>query len=515
MSVPRKDITRIFGILAGLLVVVLAVGFPAVYFSIAWKSLDSALKTESRYYAAEVSRVINRNPDMWKYEAVRLSGVLSTPMNEGERETRVVTDKEGNVVAEWREELHPPTMVRSHPLLDAGETVGYIEIRRSMSPLLEGVLYAALAGCVLGLALFYLVRVFPMTALRDALHMLSHEKKRAQVTLHSIGDGVITTDSEGRIVMVNRVGENLTGWTQADAKGRGIDEVFRIEGGNLVSRAGEKRIVETGTSPILDEQGMSYGTVLVFRDVTERARTEAELQRAQKLESLGILAAGIAHEIRNPLSAVNISISSIENIIRRTESLEPETDGRIRLIMEQMKSATGKMASVVQRVLDFSRPSASRREIADMNKIIEDAILLSSSTLRKREISVSKELDPDLPPCRADTRLIEQVLVNLIANAYQAMERMEGPKRLEISSAARDGWVVIRLSDSGPGVPHAIREKIFDPFFTTRKEGSGIGLSFSHRIVTDHGGKLQVGTSRWNGAEFRIELPAAGETVPA
>ena len=111
--------------------------------------------------------------------------------------------------------------------------------------------------------------------------------------------------------------------------------------------------------------------------------------------------------------------------------------------------------------------------------------------------------------------MIEQVLVNLITNACQAMEGVEGAKLLEIASAVQDGRIVLRVSDSGPGVPPSLREKVFDPFFTTRKEGSGIGLSFSHRIVADHGGSVRVDTSRWGGAEFRIELPAAREGAPA
>jgi C4-dicarboxylate-specific signal transduction histidine kinase len=111
--------------------------------------------------------------------------------------------------------------------------------------------------------------------------------------------------------------------------------------------------------------------------------------------------------------------------------------------------------------------------------------------------------------------MIEQVLVNLLTNAYQAMERIEGEKHLEIVSVVQDGRIVIRVSDSGPGVPPSIRGKIFDPFFTTRKDGSGIGLSFSHRIIAAHGGTLRVNTSRWGGAEFRIELPGAREGIPA
>ena len=116
---------------------------------------------------------------------------------------------------------------------------------------------------------------------------------------------------------------------------------------------------------------------------------------------------------------------------------------------------------------------------------------------------------------RADPRLIEQVLLNLISNAVQAMGSRDGPRRIEIASSTEEGRIVLRVSDSGPGVPTRLRTKIFDPFFTTRKDGYGIGLSFSHRIVSDHGGSLTVGKSCWGGAEFRIELPIEKEASTA
>jgi C4-dicarboxylate-specific signal transduction histidine kinase len=117
--------------------------------------------------------------------------------------------------------------------------------------------------------------------------------------------------------------------------------------------------------------------------------------------------------------------------------------------------------------------------------------------------------------CAADRSLITQVMMNLITNAAQAMEETPGPRVIGVSSAARDGRIVICVSDSGPGVPPALREKVFNPFYTTRKEGYGIGLSFSHRVISDHGGTLKVDTSRWGGAEFRIELPLREGENPA
>ena len=510
-SIPRL----IEGFGGVLMVVILAVALPLLYFAIGWETHNEHLRTETEIYARQVSSLINRNPDMWKYETIRLEGLLAKQPEDLRLESLRILDLEGNIVMERSERIDWPLMKRSQPLMDSGVIVGFLEETASLRPLIVKTAALAVAGVGLTLLLFLLFRVYPMSALRNALDMLSREKGLAKVTLRSIGDGVISTDPEDRVLIVNRMAERITGWTQPEAAGKPLGEVFRPEGDVLVDRNGFRHRIEAGTSPVLDESGRRVGTVLVFRDVTEKAQTEAAMINAQKLESLGVLAGGIAHEIRNPLSSINISISSIERTCGASTGLDTETKEKVGRILEQMKSAAAKMGLVVQRVMDYSKPFPPRKESVDLNGVIEEAIRLSLSTLRKREIAVLKDLAPDLAACRVDAQMIEQVLVNLITNACQAMEGSEGPKLLEIASAVQDGRIVLRVSDSGPGVPPSLREKVFDPFFTTRKEGSGIGLSFSHRIVSDHGGSLRVDASRWGGAEFRIDLPATREGVSA
>ena len=156
---------------------------------------------------------------------------------------------------------------------------------------------------------------------------------------------------------------------------------------------------------------------------------------------------------------------------------------------------------------DVVREIDTNIALTDINESIEEAVNLSSVTLRKKGIKLEKALARGLPRCHADRQLIEQVILNLVTNAAQAMRKTEGPKRIEIASSEEDNHVIIRVSDSGPGVPLNARDKIFDPFFTTKSDSSGIGLSLSHRIITDHGGSLDVTASKWGGAEFRIEIP--------
>ena len=515
MKGARMSISRRIEPFGVALLVILALALPGLYFMNGWEMESEHLRTETKILAGQASSLINRNPEMWKYETTRLDGLIAKHCEDDRVESVRVLDLEGNIVTQKVERFDWPRMTRSHPLMDAGVIVGSFEESASLRPLLIETTLLGMAGSGIALLLFFLFRVYPVSALHTALDMLSREKGRAAVTLQSIVDGVISTDPEDRVLIVNRMAERITGWTQAEAAGKPIDEVFHLEGDVLVGRDGGNRRIEVDKSPVLDDRGRGVGTVFVFRDVTEKARIEAAMVNAQKLESLGVLAGGIAHEIRNPLSSINISISSIDRACGSSTGLEPEMKEKIDLILEQMKSAAAKMGLIVQRVMDYSKPFPPRKETVDLNNVIEEAVRLSLSTLRKREIAVLKDLAPDLITCRVDAQMIEQVLVNLITNACQAMEGAEGAKLLEVASAVQDGRIVLRVSDSGPGVPPSLREKVFDPFFTTRKDGSGIGLSFSHRIVANHGGSLRVDTSRWGGAEFRIELPATREGVPA
>jgi PAS domain S-box-containing protein len=245
-------------------------------------------------------------------------------------------------------------------------------------------------------------------------------------------------------------------------------------------------------------------------DITRDKEMEHLLRIQDKMTSLGRVAAGIAHEIRNPLSGINIYVNTLKKIYDRAESLDKVKD-----ILLQLESASGKIESVVKRVIDFSRPAELKCSATDINQPIEEAVELSVTTLRKSGIRIEKRLTENLPPCRADAHLIEEVILNMITNAAEAMKNLAGDKKIAISSAVEDNHILVKVSDSGPGVPVHMRTVIFDPFYTTKNGSTGIGLSLSHRIITDHGGSLQVGESQWGGAEFVIEIPLAGEAKTA
>lgn len=241
--------------------------------------------------------------------------------------------------------------------------------------------------------------------------------------------------------------------------------------------------------------------LIIMLDITKAKELERLVSIQDKMASLGRVAAGIAHEIRNPLSGINLYLSALGD---KTQDMPEVVE-----IVGKMQAASARIEGVIKRVLDFSRPTTPRVSLINLNQVVTNVMELSAVTLRKAGISLEASLAEALPLAHADGQLLEQVLMNLITNAVQALAEAPGEKKIALESSLEMDRIVLRVSDSGPGIPPALREKVFDPFYTGRREGSGIGLSLCHRIVSDHGGKLGVSESRWGGAMFTMELPAS------
>ncbi|MFZ0614603.1 MAG: response regulator [Desulfobacterales bacterium] len=241
-------------------------------------------------------------------------------------------------------------------------------------------------------------------------------------------------------------------------------------------------------------------------DITRSQELEHFLRVKSKMISLGRVAAGIAHEIRNPLTGINSYLFSLADLLK-AEELDAETVGMMKKIVDQVQGASNKIESVIKRVLDFSRPGVPSMALISMNRPLQEAINLSAVSLRKKGIEIVIDLDSNLPPSYGDASLIEQVVLNLIDNAVKSMEKKAAEKRLTLRSYAADNNICLSVSDTGGGIPLGIREKIFDPFFTTETDGSGIGLAISLRIINDHRGAITVEGNESGGAQFTIELP--------
>jgi PAS domain S-box-containing protein len=237
-------------------------------------------------------------------------------------------------------------------------------------------------------------------------------------------------------------------------------------------------------------------------DLTEVKNLEKLLIIQDKMASLGRVAAGIAHEIRNPLSGINIYIDTLEKMIERQAAIE-----KIKTVFEPIQSASAKIESVIRRVMDFAKPAEPTFVPTDIRKPIEEALVLAAASLRKEEISVETIFQDDLPQCEVDPHQFEEIILNFINNASDALKNAPGEKKLRIAADVEGDLMVLRFSDSGPGVAIHMREEIFEPFFTTKPDSTGIGLSLCQRIITDHGGNLHVETSALGGAEFIIKIP--------
>lgn len=247
-------------------------------------------------------------------------------------------------------------------------------------------------------------------------------------------------------------------------------------------------------------------TILInMVDITHTKKLEKLLLNRNKMSSLGRIASGMAHEIRNPLTGITSYLYTLDHICE-SKTVMPKDIDLMKEIIGQLKLASHKVEAVIKRALDFSKPTAPKMVRVDVNQCLTNVLGLTAVTMRKAGIEITTSLSKKCLHCYGDVNLIEQVILNLIQNAGQALKNVKGPKRVAVSSYAHDAYISIAVSDSGPGVPDSLREKIFDPFFTTSSEGSGIGLSIAQRIVTDHGGTLTVEKGALGGAHFTITL---------
>ena len=368
---------------------------------------------------------------------------------------------------------------------------------------------------------------------------LQAANQQLTVTLRSIGDGVITTDTHGNIVLLNRVAESLTGWSNEEAAGRPFDEIFHIineqtrelcenpiakvlSSGQtvglashtiLVARDGEERNIADSGSPIVDARNNIIGIVFVFRDVTEKLKMAEEVLKARKLESVGILAGGIAHDFNNILAAIlgNINLALAETPLQ----------GPIHTLLSEAESASLRAKDLTQQLLTFSKGGEPVRKTAAITEIIIDS---SSFVLRGSNVRCDTWFSPDLLPVDIDSGQISQVIQNIIINAAHAMPqggvidiRCENllDHQPRPSSLREDEYIAVTIKDHGTGISRDIIDKIFDPYFSTKKTGNGLGLAICHSIIKQHGGDISVASEPENGTFFSIFLPASANEIPA
>ena len=370
-----------------------------------------------------------------------------------------------------------------------------------------------------------------ITERKNAEEALAREKERLAVTLRSIGEGVITTDIEGKVVLLNKVAEKLTGWLQEEVTGRPLGQVYQVidektrlplpdtidkvlikngfrnpKGHILVSRDGTERIITDCGTPIYNQNSVVIGIVLVFRDITEERKTKEELLKANKLESLSILAGGIAHDFNNFLTTIVGNLSLLKTYNR--------ANSEITQIINEFEQVTWRAKGLTQQLLTFAKGGAPIKKSASLREIIKDT---ADFALRGSKISCVYTIAGDLWPVEVDEGQISQVINNIVINAIQAMpkggtigikcENIEAFSKPPALPEPRQ-YIKVSIQDQGQGIPKEHYGKLFDPYFTTKLEGTGLGLATSYSIINMHNGLIEVTSEVGKGTTFTFYLPA-------
>jgi len=375
-----------------------------------------------------------------------------------------------------------------------------------------------------------------MTERKIAEDKLAAEKERLAVTLGSIGDGVITTDTHGNIVIMNKIAEELTGWNLNAAWGRPLSEVFniidevtRLQCENpaekvlvtgqiteienntiLISQDGIERIISDSGAPITDNNNVISGVVIVFRDMTEKRKLLDAVQQTDRLNSLGVLAGGIAHDFNNLLSGIFGYIEMAR--------LKSSSDKTVMEYLDKAFTVFDRARGLTQQLLTFSKGGLPLRKTGDISLLIKDS---AAFALSGSNISCKFESDENLRLCDFDENQIAQVIDNVIINAKQAMP-LGGNISVIVKNSFLDkhdipilrsgDYIKISISDTGIGIQQEHLKRIFDPFFTTKQQGNGLGLATCYSIIKKHDGFIEAKSAPGKGTEFVIYLPVSEKT---
>jgi two-component system, NtrC family, sensor kinase len=339
--------------------------------------------------------------------------------------------------------------------------------------------------------------------------------------VESLNIGVLAVDLTGIVDSWNTRMEQLFGVTRQEAVGRRLDSLLPVElAAEISARREEEQVtgiykqrlhhqgksltLNVSITPLVSKAGERIGRLLLFDDVTQRERMEEQMTQTEKLTSLGLLAAGVAHEVNTPLAVIS-------NYIQMLAKQMPEEDPR-HSIIEKIVKQTFRASEIVNNLLNFSRTGAAELANVDVNKVVEETLSLVAHPMKTSQIQVVKHLGDALPSVRGSANKLQQVFLNLFLNARDAMP---SGGMLEVKTAAHNGSVEIEIVDTGGGIPREHIHKIFDPFFTTKASGrgTGLGLSVSYGIIKEHAGKIDVRSTPGKGTSFHVEFPAVRKAV--
>jgi len=369
-----------------------------------------------------------------------------------------------------------------------------------------------------------------ITERRRMEQALRESEESLRALIDNAPEAITAYDLTGTVIDCNRRGEEMLGYSRGELVGRGIFEIGAIpddyiarasralEKGewdrnrppfefDLLRKDGSRITIEATTIAV--ERGGQTQIICIARDVTQRKHMEQQLQLAGRLAAVGELAAGVAHELNNPLAAVQ----GFAQYLAERDSVDEATRGDLRTIFKEAQRAT----KITGNLLSFARKHAPEKRFLSINDVLERSLELHAYRMRVNNVEVVQELDPDLPNTMADFHQMQQVFVNVVTNAEQAMTQERDGGRLVVRTEHVGDVIRISFADDGPGMSSEVLKSVFDPFFTTKEvgKGTGLGLSICYGIVQEHGGQLYAESEPGRGATFVVEIPVVAEGAQA
>src|SRR5271170_1585744 len=340
--------------------------------------------------------------------------------------------------------------------------------------------------------------------------------------VESLNVGVLAVDFGGAVESWNTQLEGLIGVPREEAVGRKLEDVLPSDlMAEITARSGDERVsslykfhmrngagrnlvVNISIAPLVGKSGDRIGRLILVDDITQRIRLEEQMVQTEKLTSLGLLAAGVAHEVNTPLAVIS-------NYIQMLAKQLPSGDPRHQLIDKVVKQ-TFRASEIVNNLLNFSRTGATEFSEVDLNAVVEETLSLVAHPFRTAHVHVTRSLQQELPAMLGSNNKLQQVFLNLFMNARDAMP---SGGMVEVRTASHNGSVEIEITDTGSGIPSEDLHRIFDPFFTTKSSGrgTGLGLSVSYGIIKEHSGRVDVRSTQGKGTSFRLEFPVARKAV--